>query len=464
MLVFDASVYIERRNQLARALGSGAALFLGNVEAPMNFPHNWYPFRQDSSFLYYWGLGIPNLAALIDVEEDAHILYADPPTVGDIIWSGVQPGPEALAAGIGATEVRPIRDLAKDLQQRVAAGGKVHFEPPYRADAQNRLETLLHLRTGSAPIYASKTLIRAVIAQRSLKEAREIAQIEEALGVTHSMHVVAMQATRPGCLESEIAGQVEGIAISSGGRLAFPCIFSRDGATLHNHSYSNELAVGDLVVHDSGASSPMQYASDITRTLPVSGVFSEQQRAIYECVLHAQLNAIEATGPGVPFRDVHWIAARTIAQGLKALGLMRGDVDEAVAEGAHALFFPHGLGHMIGLDVHDLEGLGEDLVGYDATVQRSDQFGLAYLRLGKALTTGNVVTVEPGCYFIGALIDQWRAAHRHEAFINYEALEPWRNFGGVRIEDDVLITDKGNRVLGRPIPKTVSEVEETCAL
>ena len=436
---------------------------MGSAEAPMNYPDNWYPFRQDSSFLYYWGHSIPGLAALLDADEGRHTLFADDPTVDDIIWSGAQPGAEALAAQAGATGVQPSAALADALRRLAASGRKVHFEPPYRRDTQARLEALLHLRTGSAGLHASGALVRAVIGQRSVKEAREVAEIEAALAVSYDMHVAAMRLARPGRYEREIAGHVEGIAIAGGGRLAFPCIFSRRGEILHNHTYNNRLASGDLVVHDSGASSPMQYASDITRTIPVSGRFSSRQRSIYECVLRAQLAAIDVMKPGVPFRDAHLIAARSIASDLKGLGLMRGDTDEAVAAGAHALFFPHGIGHMMGLDVHDLEGLGEDLVGYDDAVQRAGQFGLAYLRLGKALAPGYVITVEPGCYFVGALMDQWRAERRHEAFIDYDALDAWRDFGGVRIEDDVLVTAEGARVLGRPIPKTVSEVESACA-
>ena len=462
--MFAASVYSDRRNRLARAVGSGAILFVGSAEASMNFPDNWYPFRQDSSFLYYWGHALPHLAGLIDTDEGRHILFADSPTVDHIIWSGPQPGAAALAEGVGATEVRPPAALEDTVRRLISSGRRVHFEPPYRQDAQAKLESLLHLGAGTAALHASGSLSRAVITQRSVKEAREIDEIESALSVSYDMHVAAMRLARPGRFEREIAGHVEGIAIAGGGRLAFPCIFSKRGEILHNHSYGNQLQAGDLVVHDSGASSALQYASDITRTIPVSGTFSTRQRSIYECVLRAQLAAIAAMKPGVSFRDVHMIAARSIAKDLNDLGLMRGDVDEAVAAGAHALFFPHGLGHMMGLDVHDLEGLGEDLVGYDNTVQRASQFGLAYLRFAKALAPGYVITVEPGCYFVGALIDQWRAERRHEAFINYGALGAWRSFGGVRIEDDVLVSGDGARVLGKPIPKTAAEVEAACAL
>ena len=461
--MFEASVYSERRTRLAHSVGKGTILFLGSGELPMNYPDNWYPFRQDSSFLYYWGHSTANLAALIDVDEGRHILFADDPTISSIIWSGPQPTAAALANSVGADHAQPYSKLPVMLAQCVASGRRVHFEPPYRQDTERKLAELLHLRPGSASLHASRDLVRAIIAQRSVKEAREIQEIERALAVSYDMHVAAMQRARPGQYEREIAGYVEGIAIAGGGRLAFPCIFSKRGNVLHNHTYANRLEAGDLVVHDSGAASSMHYASDITRTIPVSGTFSTQQRAIYERVLRAQLRSIEAIKPGTPFKQVHLLAARTLASGLMEIGLMRGDVDEAVAEGAHALFFPHGLGHMMGLDVHDLEGLGEDLVGYDETAKRSSQFGLAYLRLGKALAPGYVLTVEPGCYFIEALIDEWQAEGRHQAFINYQALRAWRGLGGVRIEDDVLVTGHGVRVLGKPIPKTVQEVEAACA-
>ena len=460
--MFEGTVYESRRNHLAREVGSGAVLFLGNAEAPMNYPDNWYPFRQDSIFLYYWGHALPSLAALVDIDEGRHVLFADSPTVMDVIWSGEHPSAGELGTQVNATEVLPSSDLEKTLAGLRSRGCPIHFVPPYRADTASMLENLLQLRAGSARLHASSTLARAIIAQRLIKEPREVKEIEFALIVTYAMHTGAMQMAKPGVVERAVAGYVEAVAIGGGGRLAFPCIFSKRGEVLHNHSYDNTLEEGDLVVHDSGASSRLGYASDITRTFPVSGSFTPQQKAIYETVLTAQLVAIDAMKPGVSFKEVHIQAARSLASSLKDLGLMRGDVDEAVAAGAPALFFPHGLGHMMGLDVHDLEGLGEDLVGYDEEVKRADQFGLRYLRMGKSLQPGHVVTVEPGCYFIGALIDQWQAEDKHREFICYDELDAWRTFGGVRIEDDVLVTEAGVRVLGTPIPKTIEEVEAAC--
>ncbi len=460
--MFSPSTYRKRREQLARALETGVALFLGNLDSPMNYEDNMYPFRQDSSFLYYWGLDSPGLAALVDADEGRHMLIGDDATVADMVWTGPQPRLRERAAAVDVQETMPAAGLEAAIRRFQAQGRKVHVLPQYRTENRVRLESLLRLPAGSASDKESSSLVRAVIAQRSVKDNAEVAEIEDALKVSHAMHTAAMREAVPGRFEREIAGMVEGIAIAGGGRLAFPIIFSKRGEVLHNHTYDNLLQEGDLVVHDSGASARSGYASDITRTIPVSGKFSERQRTIYECVLSAQMEAIDGIRPGQAFRDLHFRSAITIARALSDLGLMKGDPQDAVSEGAHALFYPHGLGHMMGLDVHDMEGLGEDLVGYDADVQRSTQFGTRSLRLGKSLEPGHVVTVEPGCYFIEALIEQWAAEKRCAAFINYSALEAWHGFGGVRIEDDVLVTAEGCRVLGRAIPKSVQDVEAAC--
>ena len=304
-------------------------------------------------------------------------------------------------------------------------------------------------------------MINAVVKLRAVKDQYEISELEKAVDVARIMHTTAMKMAYPGNFERELAGAIEGIALSHGGPVSFPVILSMDGQTLHNHYHGNELTEGRMVVCDAGAETSMCYSSDITRTFPVGGKFSEQQKEIYEIVLQANVDTIKASKPGVSYREVHLMAARIIAEGLNGLGIMKGDVDEAVKAGAHALFFPHGLGHMLGLDVHDMEGLGENYVGYSDTLKRSDQFGLAYLRMGRELEPGFVLTNEPGCYFIPALIDQWKAEKKHAQFINYDQVEKYRKFGGVRIEDDVLITESGSRILGTPIPKTVEEVEDT---
>ena len=460
--MIGAKTYADRRHVLQQQLESGIAVFMGNGESPMNYQDNTYPYRQDSSFLYYWGLNSPSLAGILDVDENRSTLFGDDASMADIVWTGPQPRLADRAERVGVEATECTAALAGVLSQAVRDGRCVHFLPQYRADNRCRLETCLGLAPGAAAQYSSKALARAVIAQRSVKDAEEIAEIEAALAVSRDMHVYGMREARPGRYEREVAGAIEGIAIAGGGRLAFPIIFSRRGEVLHNHTYDNRLQDGDMVVHDSGASSRVGYASDITRTIPVSGRFSDRQRAIYRVVLGAQERALATIRPGVRFRDVHLVAARSLASDLKDLGLMRGDVEEAVAAGAHALFFPHGLGHHMGLDVHDLESLGEDLVGYDEETRRDEQFGLGYLRLGKVLQQHYVVTVEPGCYFIGPLIDQWRADRRHENFIKYDALDAWRGLGGVRIEDDVLVTNAGARILGPPIPKSVADVETTC--
>ena len=457
--MFNATTYTQRRRRLKQDVGSGVLLFLGNNESPMNYTDNQYPFFQDSSFLYFWGLDTPGLAAVLDVDEDRAVLYGDDPTLDDIVWTGPLPLLHEKSAAVGVSTIRPAEALYEDLQQALRQGRTVHFLPQYRADNLIRLEALLGLSAAGANEQASTPFVTAVIAQREVKTAEEVEQIEAALDLSYDMHTLAMRMTKPGRYEREIAGALEGLVLATGGRLSFPIIFSKRGEVLHNHSYDNLLAEGDLVVHDSGAMTASYYASDITRTIPVSGRFTERQKETYTIVLRAQQRAIEAVRPGARFKDVHLLAARTMTEGLKALGLMKGDVDEAVAAGAHAFFFPCGLGHMMGLDIHDMEGLGEDLVGYDDAVQRSPQFGLCYLRLAKALQPGYVVTVEPGIYFIPTLMDRWRAEGKFASFINYDAFDAYRDFGGVRIEDDVLVLDDGYRVLGRPIPRTIDEVE-----
>jgi Xaa-Pro aminopeptidase len=280
--------------------------------------------------------------------------------------------------------------------------------------------------------------------------------------ISYEMHTTAMKMARPGIVESDISGAIEGIALQRGSGVAFPVILSVNGQILHNHAHGNIMQEGDLLVNDSGAQTNMNYAGDITRTIPVSGKFTSMQRDIYEIVLKAQVDSIEVIKPGSSYRDIHLLAAETIATGLKELGLMKGNIQDAVAQGAHALFFPHGLGHMMGLDVHDMENFGEQYVGYDESVQRSQQFGLAYLRLAKSLKPGYVLTVEPGIYFIPDLINQWKNSNKFENYIEYTKITEYLSFGGIRIEDDVLVTETGNRILGKAIPKTVKDVESMC--
>jgi Xaa-Pro dipeptidase len=461
--VFESQIYVERRKKLKEKIDSGLLLFLGNEESPMNYPDNAYRFRQDSHFLYFFGLDSPGLAGLIDVDEDKDIIFGNDVSMEDIIWMGDQPLIKERADEVGVKITYPFNKLEEILSNALEQGRKVHYIPVYRQETAFKIENLLGIKSEIVNKYSSKSLIKAAVELRSKKIKQEIEQIEEALGITYEMHTTAMKMAVPGRYEREIAGTIEGIALSYGADIAFPIILTVNGQILHNHYHGNKLQKGQLLVNDSGAESSMHYAGDITRTIPVGGRFSQKQREIYEIVLNAQMKAIEFTVSGRKNKDVHMKAVQTIASGLKELGIMKGDVKEAVKAGAHALFMPHGLGHMMGLDVHDMEGLGEDHVGYDKRTKRSGQFGLAYLRLAKELEPGFVLTIEPGIYFIPVLIDKWFKEKKFMDYIDYKKLDQYRNFGGIRIEDNILVTNKGHRVLGRPIPKTVKEVEAITA-
>ncbi|MDX9907071.1 MAG: aminopeptidase P family protein [Bacteroidales bacterium] len=460
--MFSSNVYIARRNRLRSLVSSGIILFPGNPEAAMNYAANTYHYRQDSNFLYYFGLDHDGFAGVIDVDNNKDIIFGNDIDMDDIIWMGFQPSVKEQAARAGVEHTEPMTGLETFIKDALAKGRKVHIVKPYRGKVLIWLESLLGVHHSQVKDFVSEELIRAIVTMRSVKEDIEIREIERAVDVAYIMHTTGMKMAKPGVVEQEIAGVIEGIALSHGGPVSFPVILSIDGQTLHNHYHGNILKEGRMMVIDAGCESALHYASDITRTVPVGGQFNQRQKEIYEIVLKANMETIKATRPGIYYKEMHLLAAKTIATGLKELGLMKGDVDEAVSQGAHALFFPHGLGHMLGLDVHDMEGLGENFVGYDSTIARSSQFGLAFLRFGRKLEPGFVLTNEPGCYFIPALIDQWRAEGRFTEFINYDKVETYKDFGGIRIEDDVLVTADGNRVLGKPIPKTVDEVEKLC--
>lgn len=458
--MFETHVYTDRRKRLSAKMDKGIALFPGNNESPMNYPANGYHFRQDSSFLYYFGLDMPGLVGWFDFEEGKEILFGNDVDMDDIIWMGPQPAMRDLAAKVGITHTEPLAKLADYLSEAIRQGRKIHFLPPYRADLKIWMADLLGLKVSRLAEYASKELILNVIAQRNIKDQYEIAQLEEAAAIGYLMHTTAMKMARDGVREQDIAGIIEGIALShGGGSVSFPIILSKNGQTLHNHDHSNILRNGDLMLVDCGAESSLHYASDNTRTSPVGGKFSTRQREIYQIVVDAVDTVSAGIRPGVPYKELHLEAARVITSGLKALGLMRGDVEEAVQNGAHAMFFPHGLGHMMGLDVHDMENLGENFVGYDAEIKRSTQFGTAYLRLGRKLEEGYVLTNEPGIYFIPALIDQWQAEGLHKDFINFEKVNAYRDFGGIRLEDDLLVTADGGKLIGQRIPIYPDEVE-----
>ncbi len=461
--MFEKNTYVRRRRRLKKQVGSGLVLFPGNGESPMNYAANAYPFRQDSSFLYFFGLDGPGLAGIIDIDADREVLFGDDVGLEDIIWTGPQPPVAARAAEVGVRETLPSMKLGEFLKSAVKKRRKIHYLPPYRADATAAIAALTGVPSGKVKAGASIDLVRAVIAQRSVKTPDEVAEIEAAVSVVRPAYLAAMHMARPGREESYVLGAMEGVMRSLGGAWAFPPIVTVNGHIFHNLGTSNALTRGRTLVADTGVESPLHYACDITRSIPVGGRFNRRQRDIYEAVLFGQLTAIRAIRPGVRYKDVHLAAAAAMVSRLKDLKLMKGDASAAVAQGAHALFFPHGLGHMLGLDVHDMEGLGETHVGYDGSVRRSEQFGLAYLRMGRELRPGHVLTVEPGIYFIPALIDDWRAKGKFTEFIDYDRVERFRDFGGIRIEDDVLITDRGCRVLGPPIPKTVADVEEASA-
>ena len=457
--MFETSTYIERRDRLKKDLQSGILLFLGNDLSPMNYPENTYPFRQDSTFLYFWGIDLPGLAAIIDIDANREILFGRDPTLHDMVWTGPQPSLNHHCLKSGLKESAAPDQLQGELKQALQQSRKIHFLPQYRPENLIKIQTLLGIVPAFGKNFVSKSFIKAVVAQRSIKSREEVEQIETALELTSAMHALAMKMSRAGMLEQEVVAAMAGLAEAHGIGASYPSIFSVDGQILHNPRHENIMQQGDIIINDSGAESSMHYASDITRTFPVDGKFTQKQTEIYTVLLNAQLKAIAAVMPGVEYRDVHTLACSQIAAGLNSLGLMKGDVSEAVAAGAHALFMPHGLGHMLGLDVHDMEDLGEDDVGYTDTIRRSHQFGTSHLRLARALEPGFVVTVEPGIYFIPALIDQWQAQGKFENFIDYKKIENYRDFGGVRIEDNVLVHDNGQRVLGKPIAKTVAEVE-----
>jgi Xaa-Pro aminopeptidase len=481
--MFSADVYIERRKRLRADVGAGVILFLGNEESPMNFADNQYPFRQDSSFLYFFGLDSPGLIAVIDVDKGTECMFGDDLTVDDIVWTGPQPTLKEKCLKTGISDTAGLNKLPDVLKKAVQKGRKIHFLPQYRPENILKIQQLLgihpsytwrgHLalvffhrqdaggtqgRDGLAT-QVSEPLIRAIVAQRSIKSKQEIEQIETALDISCEMQTLAMKMARPGVYERQVASAMEALVLSRGSALPFPTIFSIHGETLHNHRYDNQMQAGDMAVNDSGAESPLHYASDVTRTIPVGGKFSQKQKEIYAVVLNAQEKAIEAVKPGVEFREIHLLACKALASGLKDLGLMKGDIEQAVQAGAHTLFFQCGLGHMLGLDVHDMEGLGEEFVGYTDIIKRNPEFGFKSLRLAKVLEPGFVITVEPGIYFIPELIDRWKADRKNSQYINYDIVEASRDFGGIRIEDDVLVTQTGCRVLGKKIPKTISEVE-----
>jgi Xaa-Pro aminopeptidase len=461
--MFKSEVYIKRREELHKKIKTGLALFIGNTEAPMNYPANAYHFRQDSDFLYFFGPDLPGLVGVMDFDSGRDLIFGNDPDMDDIIWTGPQPSVKELAQKCGVSDTASMDKLETTINDALLKRRKIHFLPPYRGETKMKLGLLLKENPCKMETNASPDLIRAVVSMRSIKEKAEIVEIEKAVDIAYDMHVNAMKMCKPGFTEQEIFGTMEGISLAKGCGPSFPIILSINGQTLHNHSHDNVLKEGRMMIADAGAESNLHYSSDITRTTPVGGKFNQPQKDIYEIVLKANNEAIKATRPGISNLDLHLMACKIIASGLKDIGLMKGDVDDAVANGAHALFMPHGLGHMMGIDVHDMEGLGEEFVGYNNDVKRSTQFGLAFLRFALPFKPGHVFTVEPGCYFIPELKEKWKGEGRFKDFINYNNIDSYMSIGGIRIEDNVLITENGHKVLGKPIPKTVTEVESICS-
>ena len=458
--MFNKEVYIGRRKRLMSSINDGIILLLGNNDSPMNYPANTYHFRQDSSFLYFLGLDAQGLACVMDVDQDEVVLFGDDVEIDDIIWMGSQASIASKAIESGIPKTSTFNKLGETINKAIRLGRKIHFLPSYRMQNTILLESLLGINHINIKNYISPELVKAVIELRSVKDEFEIAEITRACEIGYEMHTAAMKMAKPGLIESDIAGYIEGIALSKGAGVSFPVILSISGEILHNHNHGNILKDGDLLLTDAGAESNMHYASDFTRTFPVNGRFSQKQREIYQIVLDANNTAMSSVKAGIKYKDVHIKVAGVITKGLMELGLMKGNIEDAVRNGAHTLFFPHGLGHMMGLDVHDMEDLGENNVGYDENTKRSDQFGTAYLRLGKELKSGYVITNEPGIYFIPALIDKWKAEKINTSFINFEKVNDYRGFGGIRLEDDLLVTDKGCRMFSKRIPITINEIEE----
>ncbi len=457
--MFNSDIYSVRRKKLCKAVKQGIILLPGNCEVGYNYKGNTYRFRQDSTFSYFFGADVPDLTGIIDAESGEDYLFGDNIEIEDIIWMGNLPGIHDMAANAGVKTSLPKSAVHSFLLKARSLNRTIHYLPPYRGETILQLQEWLGMSKSELLNNSSVELTRAVIDIRSVKEKIEIEEIEKMIEVAYDMHTSVMKLARAGIKELELAGIIEGIALSRGNGVSFPVILSMHGEILHNHSHNAFLENGRLLVTDAGAESELLYASDITRTVPVGGRFSNIQKEIYQIVLDANIETIKLTHPDKTYLDIHLAAAKVIASGLKDAGLMKGNTDDAVSAGAHALFFPHGLGHLMGMDVHDLEGLGEDNAGYDNFIKRSNQFGLAYLRFGKKPLPGYVLTDEPGIYFIPPLIDLWHKENKFNEFINYDKLEKFRNFGGIRIEDDILVTDNGCRVLGKPIPKTIDEIE-----
>lgn len=452
-LAFSTETYRQRRKELKKTLGRGIVLLLGNDESSSNFKDNWYPFRQDSSFLYYTGIPVPNLALIIDVDSDKEILFGNELSVDDIIWTGPLPSLQELADQSGIEWVYSLSEISKYVRPDIS------FLPPYRPEHTLKLSEWLHSETQAVEKKSSVALIKAIASQRSKKSSEELELLDNACTITSRMHRAVMTQARVGMFEYELVGIAQKVLWEHHASTSFQPIMTIKGNVLHNHSYGNKLGEGRMLLFDGGAELQSGYCGDMTRTIPTGSRFSTRQRDLYNIVYAAYNKAISLLRPKVRFRDVHLAACAEMVDGLKQVGLMKGDTNEAVSAGAHTMFFQCGLGHMMGLDVHDMENLGEQYIGYTEQLQKSKEFGLKSLRLGKELEEGYVLTVEPGIYIIPELIDLWSTQNLHREFINYDLLNEYRDFGGIRLENDVAITGEGCRLLGEALPLAIDEVE-----
>lgn len=460
-MLFSKSTYVERRNELKKLVGSGLIVLFGNNDSPANYPSNTYKFRQDSSFLYYFGLHRNGLVGVIDVDNDREYLVGDEIDIEDIVWYGSVTSVAEMAEMTGVARTAAMRELPAIVESAKAQGEEVHFLPPYRFDNQIQIMDLLGIHPSQQKAAASLKLIAAVVKMRTTKTEEEIAELERAAEIGYEMHTTAMRLCRPGITEQYIGGMVDGIANAYGCMVSFQTIATQHGEVMHGNPSTAKLEAGRLMLVDAGAETNENYCSDNTRTTPVSGVFTQKQKDIYNIVVECHDHVLEVAKPGVKWWDVHFADCRIITERLQQLGLMKGDVEESLKAGAHAMFLPHGLGHSMGMDVHDMEGLGQVYVGFDNEVRPSTQFGTNALRFGRRLQKGFVVTDEPGIYFIPALIDDWKKNGTNAQFLNFDKIDEYRDFGGIRIEDDVLITDEGCRFIGsKRIPYHVEDVEE----
>ena len=459
-MLFDKGTYAARRKTLMQQVKSGLILLFGNNDSPMNYPGNVYKYRQDSAFLYFFGQHREGLVGVLDADSGEEYLFGNDIDIEDIVWFGSVDSVAALAAECGVAHSAPLATLSQKVADATRQGRRVHFLPPYRHDTMISLMDLTGIHPSQKRAQASVELIKAVVDQRAVKSAGEIEEIERACAIGYEMHTTAMRLCRPGVTEQYIAGVISGIASAKGCITSFPTILSMHGEIMHGYPSARPLESGRLMLCDAGAETNENYCSDNTRTTPIDGKFTSRQRDIYTIVEACHDHALEIARPGVKWWDVHFSVARLMTERLKDLGLMKSDTDEAVANGAHALFFPHGLGHMMGMDVHDMEGLGQQYVGFDDEVRPSTQFGTNCLRCGRRLQQGWVMTDEPGIYFIPALIDDWRSKGINKDFINFDKVETYKDFGGIRLENDILITADGCRMLGEQrIPYHVDELE-----